>query len=1469
MITELFHPAVAGWFTSRFGEPTPAQASAWPEIAAKRHTLIAAPTGSGKTLAAFLAAIDGLVRQGVEGRLTESTQIVYVSPLKALSNDIERNLRQPLLGIKEMLLDQYLIDLEIRAAVRTGDTPASERASMLKHPPHILVTTPESLYLLVTSEKGRMMLGGVHTLIVDEIHAVYDDKRGSHLSLTIERLQSLVEKPLTRIGISATQRPIENVARFLVGSAHIRPDGSPDCTIVDTGHNRPLDLAIEIPNSPLSAVMANEVWDEVYQKLEELVCAHTTTLIFVNTRRLAERLSSALSERLGEGNVTAHHGSMAKEHRHAAEQNLKDGKLRAIVATASLELGIDIGSVELVCQIGASKSISTFLQRVGRSGHFVGGLPKGRLFPLTRDELIECGALLYAIRRKELDKLILPEKPIDILAQQIVAEVACREWEEADLYKMVTAAWPYRDLTREEFSGTLSMISEGYTNRRGRKNSLLHHDVMNGKLRSRKGARLAALTNGGAIPDLFDYDVILEPQGMKIGSLNEDYSIDSSPGDIFQLGNNSWRILKVETGIVRVEDAQGLPPSIPFWEGEAPGRTDEFSDALSRFRDEVAEKIEYGLIKPPSPMENGEISEPFRDVMLWGKEAIDWLRDEVGIAEAVGEQIAHYLATAKLALGSMPTRQRLVMERFFDEAGDMHVVLHVPFGSRMNRAWGLALRKRFCRNFNFELQAAATENAIILSLGSTHSFPLEEVFHYLKPETAKEILIQAIFDAPVFGTRWRWNASRALAILRNRAGKRVPPHLQRMNSEDLVALVFPDQLACLENIQGDREIPDHPLVKQTIHDCLTEAMDIEGLERILTELAEDKLELISKDLREPSPLAMEIINARPYAFLDDAGLEERRTRAVRNRRWLDPAEAAELANLSPEAIAGVKAEAWPQAENADELHDALMVATFFTSQEIERGDGMLNWNAWLEELQQTKRACCIETKNGATLHIATERLPMFRSAFEITSVSPEVTLPAQLRGQEWTPENALKEIVRGRLECLGPVNAAELAASMKLELSPVDMALLMLEGEGFVFRGKFNPGTENLEWCERRLLARIHRYTLDTLRKEIQPVSAQDFMRFLFMWHRMIPGDQPDGPLALQAILEKLEGFEAPAASWESDLLPTRMEDYDPGWLDVLCMSGKVAWGRFRLSATVSPKRAGAIRTSPITLVNRVNLQLWKRANATTPTEPTPMSGAAESALQWLQNKGASFFEDISRGTRMLNSQMEEALAELVSLGLVTSDSFTGLRALLTPSSLRPSADGKGRRKQAIFGMAQAGRWSLLQSAPDSETENAWNETEEIARVLLRRYGVLFRRITEHENNLPPWRELLRVLRRMELRGEVRGGRFVEGMYGEQYALPEAVTQLRNIRRAAKTGVLIPISAADPLNLAGVVTPGEKVSSLPTNRILYQDGIPVAVMQGKEFRCLIKVSAAVQWEMQKATVRRKVTPQLRAYLGKD
>ncbi|MCB9232524.1 MAG: DEAD/DEAH box helicase [Bacteroidia bacterium] len=1459
-----FHPLVEKWFRATFEVPTEIQSRAWPSIKAGKHTLIAAPTGSGKTLAAFMSAIDDLVRQGLEGNLQPGVQVVYISPLKALSNDIERNLRLPLEGIRKALKSEGHQLPEVKAAVRTGDTPSALRTKMQKEPPHILVTTPESLYLLLTSEGGRQLLQGVHTLILDEIHALVNDKRGSHLSLSMERLEALKEGKLQRIGLSATQKPIEQVASFLVGEGNKNEQGESDCVILDGGHKRNIDLAIEIPKSELTAVMAAEVWGEVYERLEELIQTHRTTLIFVNTRRMAERLAHNLGERLGEEAIRAHHGSMSKERRFSAESSLKEGSLRCLVATASMELGIDIGSVDLVCQLGSPRSIAAFLQRVGRSGHSVKGTPRGRLFPMTRDDLVECAAIFDAIRRSELDRIVMPEKPLDILAQQIVAEVANREWPEADLYQLFKNAFPYRDLTRKEFDEVVEMISDGFTTRRGRRGAYLHHDQINGLLKSRKGARLTALLNGGAIPDNFNFDVILDPGEIHVGNLDEDFSIESMPGDIFKLGNNSWEILKVEAGKVRVADAKGKPPTIPFWFGEAPGRTEELSMATARLREEVGKRIE----DPAEWMEKTQsIGNSADFVDAWGKNALDWLRDEVGLSDAAAVQLVLYLATAQAALGVMPSRETIVLERFFDEAGDMHLVVHAPFGSRLNRAWGLALRKRFCRHFNFELQAAATEDAIILSLGSTHSFPLQEVFDYLNEKIVREVLVQALLDAPMFGIRWRWNASRALAVPRMRAGRRVPPAIQRMDSEDLVALVFPDQLACLEHIVGDREVPDHPLINQTIHDCLTEAMDIDRLEVLLERMGKGELKLVARDLTEPSPLAQEIINANPYAFLDPAGLEDRRTHAIRNRRWLDPAEASELGRLSPLAIAQVRKEAWPLVRDADELHDALIMLSFLTQNEgLEE-----KWDELFLSLCQENRATELLLPTGKKIRVAAERLPHFEAVFTEFSSQPKLILPEKLRRKVWEKEESLLEITRGRLEGLGPITAYQLAADLGLDLSEIQFALGSLENQGFVFRGHFSDPDGEEEWCERRLLARIHKYTIGNLRKEIEPVSAQDFMRFLFRWQRLIPGDQPEGPDGLRGILEMLEGCEAPAAAWESAILPSRLPAYDPFWLDVLCLSGRLVWGRFRLpkGSTDDAPKAGPIRSTPITLVGRENAGLWRKLAANEGEIPPNLSGNAEKVRQVIEKQGASFFDDIAKGAGLLKTQTEEALAELATWGMVTSDSFTGLRALLTPAQFRPKMDGKSSPTQSIFGMEHAGRWTFpgpMDGEPGDEIGQ--EELIKVAWVLLKRYGVVFRRLADREKNLPPWRDLVRACRLLEARGQIRGGRFVNGVYGEQFALNEAVGLLRKERKAEKEELLVSISAADPLNLLGILTPDAKVPALTSNRILFRDGEAVALLEGKEVKFLLEIEPAKKWEYQKVLVTQHIPPTLRKYLSR-
>lgn len=1338
-----FHPAVATWFGQAFAAPTPAQTAAWPAIRAGGHTLLAAPTGSGKTLAAFLTAIDELLRAGLAAPLPDAVQVLYVSPLKALSADIERNLEAPLAGIRAQLPARGLPDVPIRAAVRSGDTPQAERERQRRRRPHILVTTPESLYILLTSRSGRAMLGQVRTVIVDEIHALAGSKRGAHLLLSLERLAALTGRPVQRIGLSATQKPIERLADYLTG-------GEP-CAVIDTGHVRERRLAIEVTDAPLAAVMANEVWTEIYDRLAELAGRHCTTLVFVNTRRLAERVARHLAERLGEAHVTAHHGSLARRHRLDAEQRLKAGQLKALVCTASLELGIDIGDVDLVCQLGSPKAIATFLQRVGRSGHAVGALPHGRLFPLSRDDLVECTALLDAVRREELDAIVMPRAPLDVLAQQIVAEVAAREWDETALYEQSRRAHPYQSLTRADFDAVLRMLAEGYTTRRGRRGAWLHRDGVHGRLRARRGAALAAVTSGGVIPDQFDCDVLLTPENLRIGSVNEDFAFESLPGDIFQLGNTSYRILKVETGRLFVEDARGQPPNIPFWFGEAPGRTAELSAAVSRLRRDVADWLTEG------------------GVAL----ARERVRERLPLPEPAARQLVDYLAAAHAALGALPTQDTVIFERFFDATGDQHLVIHAPFGSRINKAWGLALRKRFCRRFNFELQAAALEDSIVISLGSVHSFALHEPAGYLHSATAREVLIQAVIGAPLFEARWRWVATTALAILRQRAGRRAPPQWQRNDAQDLVAAVFPDQIACAENLGGERAVPDHPLVRQTIADCLTESMDVDGFLAVLAGIEAGTVRILTRDLTAPSPLAEEILAARPYAFLDDVPAEERRTLAVRPAP-ADLASAATLGVLQQEAIDRVRGEAWPQARDADELHDALLLLGFITADEAA---GEPRWPTLLQALAEASRACCLDGR----LWVAAERLAEARAVLPAARVEPAITAVGAAPDDA---ETALRELLRGRLEGLGPITAARLAAPLGLPPTRIDAALRALEAEGFALRGRYTPGAAHEEWCERGLLARIHRYSLDRRRRAVAPVSEADFRRFQRAWQGL--DDPGEGPLALYAVIEQLAGLSQPAAAWEREVLPARLHGYQPFWLDQLCAEGRVAWLRLLPPRPSAGRRrvSTPVRATPIALVPREHLALWRRL-APVPAQPIEPSGLARRVHDALAELGASFFADLVAATGLLRTQVESALAELVALGLVTSDSFSGLRTLIAPASQRPSFAPRRHRgpRPRVSGVGAAGRWALLPALPAGDAAARDRAVEHAAQVLLERHGVVFHALLEEENCAPPWRELLYVYRRLEARGELQGGRFVERFAGEQFALPEAVDALRAAHR--------------------------------------------------------------------------------------
>jgi ATP-dependent Lhr-like helicase len=1401
-----FHPLITEWFNGRFTAPTLPQQQGWPEIAAGRHTLIAAPTGSGKTLAAFLVCIDRLFREAVEGTLSDRVHAIYVSPLKALSNDVQRNLTGPLEEIMALARERGLRTEPLRVLVRTGDTPAKDRTMMLKKPPHILVTTPESLFLLLTAAGSRKILSRVETVIVDEIHALARDKRGSHLALSLERLEAMNETPPVRIGLSATQKPIDEIARFLVGAKRVAPDGTPACRIIDTGHVRQLDLGLEVPSSELSAVCSNEQWEEIDKKLSDLINAHRSTLVFVNTRRMAERISYRLRERLGPAAVASHHGSLSREIRLDAEDRLKKGELKAIIATASLELGIDVGFIDLVCQIGSPRSIATFLQRVGRSGHHLGVIPKGRLFALTRDELIEALAILRAVQQGRLDRVEIPVAPLDILAQQIVAEVAAQDWDEDALYACFRSAWPYRDLMRSQFDRIVDLVTEGLA--RGRKEgAFLHRDGVHHQLRARRSARLAAITSGSPIPENADYRVVTEDDNTFVGSVNEDFAIESLAGDVFLLGNTSWRIRYVRAGQVVVRDAEGAPANVPFWLGEAPARTAELSEELSNLRERLSQELDHG---PES--------------------AVAFLKREIaGIDDVVAGQAVGYVMVQKAAVGFVPTQRQILFERFFDESGGMQLVIHAPFGARINRAWGLAMRKRFCRTFDFELQASADDNGINLSLGPQHSFPLEQMFQLLKSHQAEEVLVQALLAAPMFGVRWRWNVTRALAVLRFRGGKKVPPPLQRFKADDLMSAVFPLQTACFEHRPPDVPLPDHPLIEQTVYDCLHEAMDIDGWKDVLTRIEKGDIELIAKDTREPSPFSHSILNANPYSFLDDAPLEERRARAVSVRRTLSVHEMTDLARLDPEAIARVQKEAAPLVRDADELHDMLMTLGAWPAAQTP------GWKNLFDDLVAAGRAALMQVVDGPALWIAAERLSLARAAFAGATITPELSMSAEF-SKSYDFEAAALFLVRGRLEISGPITAQRVADELGLKLSSVEIALAALEAEGFVMQGRYTSvlPASPIEWCERRLLARIHRLTLEGARKRVQPVSPEAYWLFLAEHHYLFPGRHRDGPLGLREALGQLQGFEMPAGAWEPDVLFSRVEKYDPMWLDNLSFSGELVWGRLRaphLSEDESAWKGSLTRVVPVSLIYREDMP-WLLPLKEAGDAAALLARAkpeARAVYETLERGGALFLQDLAHASGLLVTRVEDALGELAALGLISADGFAALRAL-TPTHKWQKARRSSRAGAARAAYTRGGRWTVFPGrvAPLA----AEQRLAKWATQLLQRYGVVFRDLLSRESVAPSWWELVPVYRRMEARGEIRGGRFVNGVAGEQYASPEAIEALRRPRDAENSWLLV--SAVDPLNLTGVILPGERVSALRGNRLLFHNGHLVATLEGGE-----------------------------------
>jgi len=1383
---ESFHPAIATWFTRTFPlGPTPPQSQAWPSIRAGNDTLVAAPTGSGKTLSAFLVAIDDLYKRHDAGKLTPNTaQVMYVSPLKALAVDISENLVRPLDEIAAIATELGYQPPNLRVGVRSGDTTSSQRSSMVRKPPEFIVTTPESLYLMVTAEKSRESLRTVRTIIVDEIHAVARDKRGSHLSLTMERLEHICGDRPVRIGLSATQRPIETVARLLVGSARSDASGAPDCTIVDTGHKRELDLELVLPDGELEALAPAEQVGELLDHITELIEQHQTTLVFVNTRTMAERIAHQLEQRLGEDQVAAHHGSLSKNRRERVERKLRAGEFKALVATASLELGIDIGPIELVCQIGSPRSIATFLQRVGRSGHTRLGTPKGRLFPLSRDALVECSALLAAVHSGRLDAIHPPVAPVDILAQQIVAESAAERWHVDDLYNLMRGAAPYADLSREVFDEVLDFVTNGIVTGRGPRGAYVHFDRVNGEVEGRRGARLASLTSGGAIPEIADYRVVADPDDLYIGSVNEDWATESLPGDIFLLGTHSWQIRRIEPGVVRVVDAGGRPPTVPFWLGEAPARTAELSEEVSALREGIQRQIEENDLAA----------------------AIEWAREVCGIDAIAATMMVTYLAASLAVLGDLPTTDRLVIERFFDQTGGMQLVVHSPFGGRINRAFGLALRKKFCVNFDFELQAAANDDSVVLSLGPQHSFDLNDVKNYLKKEAVPQTLTQAVLvpPSPMFISRWRWNLNRSLTVLRFKGGRKNPPPIQRMEADDLMAAAFPSAAGCQEHINGPIEIPDHPIVRQTMFDTLHEGMDVDGLCELVHRLETGDLAVTCVDTVEPSPLAHELMVGPPFTFLDDAEAIDRRTRSVPLRRGL-PIDLTEIGGVDLSAIDRVRAEAQPDIRTADELHDLLS--------DLVRTIPRPGWQTLFDELCSRNRAVVLaDTPDGSIYWCTAEMVEQAAAIGTDTTVG----------------EEALQAMVRGHLTITGPITTPALAELCGTEVNRVAIALVGLEGTGFAIRGTWSPtdGAET-EWCARQLLSRIHVYSQKQRRREIQPVTAQKFVQFLLSWQHLSLDSQVRGKPGVLAVLEQLQGYEIPAGSWEA-VLASRVSNYKPEWLDELCLGGEVVWGRLspRVDQPELPQRLAPSRATKVSLALRADFG-WLLAAGRGTKAIEPPTGEVAALVDHLEQRGARFHAELVEALDLSAAEIEKALWSAVGLGLLTADSFNAVRTLLSdrkPRTARHSLGRRGLRRGAAGHERSEGRWALLPTA--TEIDDRDELAEAVAEQLLARWGVVFRDIVQTETLAVPWREVLWAFRRLEARGLIRGGRFVKGFAGEQYASVEAIRALKQLRRTQPRQQVVDVLAVDPCNITGLLLPGDRVRASGTSSIRFVDGVP-------------------------------------------
>jgi len=1504
-VLDAFHPAVRAWFAERFGDPSPAQTLGWPVIAGcdsppGHDVLLCAPTGSGKTLAAFMWAIDRLFRDAERGELGDRVSVLYVSPLKALANDIRVNLEEPLAGIRQMAhrvaaaerhSDEVKPILEVRAGVRTGDTSANERSAMLRRPPHILVTTPESLFILLTSPRFRQSLSAVRYVILDELHALASNKRGAHLMLTLERLERMVRatgasRP-ARIGLSATLNPIERLAGFLAGSETdadgarrprpvkvVRAQGSDD-------RARAMDLQVIAPGPDLGALATHQHWEAMYDAVAALVREHRTTLVFTLSRRWAERIALNLQKRLGNDAVLAHHGSLARAERVAAEQRLKRGELRALVATASLELGIDVGAVELVCQIDTPKSISAAIQRIGRSGHQLDATPKGRLFALTLDDLLECAAAVRAIRHGRLDEVEIPAGCLDVAAQQIVA-IAAEEDEigEADLLRLLRGAYNFAEFDRASLAHLLDQMAAELPARIQGAAPKIFYDRIGARVRARRGARMAAITSGGTIPESGNLDVVIESQGRKIGDVEEDFAQESSRGDIFALGSMPWRVLGISRNRFLVEPAPGMAPSLPFWQTEAAGRSPALSSEVSELRGEIFERIARG----------DEAA------------AAAFLSAECAMDDRAARQAIDYVRRGQGALGAIPNQRTIVVERFFDGLGGTQVVIHSPFGMRVNRGLGLAIRKRLCQSFDFEIQASAIDDAVLLALNARHSFPLESLMAMISSRSVRHVLGQALLAAPMFEVRMRHVATRALAVMRSSRGRKVPAWIQRLRAQELAAAIFPGREACQENRPPDVELPEHFIATETMHECLTESTDIGRIEELLRAIEQGATRVVTVDAIAPSVFAHRILLAWDYSFLDDGERANRRSRTVSLNRAMaeDVLRTEDLsAMLAADAVESVEAEVSGRAmarraRDRDELYQMIRAhGALATSVLEERVAGEAN--AVLSALEGEGRVVRVRFSSGAAeMLIAGEDVALFGAAYPdaLFERHAEAQPPVESSLPALEADDAEREIVRRAMATSGPVEIAELAERLKMAPATLEKHLLALEAKGLIFRGHFTPRRPALgatrgravtagaataspeQWCDRYNLEKIHRLTLNRLRAETEPCADHDYAAFRLRWNHVggagIAADQS----GVAAVLEQLSGVALSPELWERAILPARIPGYRPEWLDLLCLGGEVVW------AAVPGEDAADEVPARITFLRR------RRAGAARFNEAAADDAAAEftdrderRVFLALAAGGAQYLDQLAERAGMAERTVLAALWRLAAAGRVSNDSFAPLRLLwAAPEAVRAMAPGAHRRARhdaalrARLRSSVTGRWSALGtgtaaqaaapvpstgsggaggiagSAPSGAGEACASArvserdlARERAETLLNRNGIVTREMLGLESEPMAWHEISFALRRMEYAGSIRRGYFVRGLSGEQYALPAALEMLaasRNLNPAREHPIAL--SAADPANPYGAVLPGCGVAREAGNFVVLRAG---RVMLGLAGRALVSLDA--------------------------